>query len=197
MDLSFIPTDTWWYTWLILPFLIMLARMADQSIGTLRLVFVAKGYRLLAPAAGFIESIIWLAAVSQILQHVGNIACIIAYGLGFAIGNYFGILIEEKISLGRVIVRVIANRNLEELMQGMRESHFGLTIVDGQGRQGAVKLIFSVIARKDVPEFVAIVNKWNPNGFYSIEEVKAAKEGVFRPMSSPLAMRGFGLRKAK
>ncbi|MBX3744917.1 MAG: hypothetical protein KF833_06365 [Verrucomicrobiae bacterium] len=69
MDTLLQGSDSWWYTWVVIPIAIMLARIADQSLGTLRVVFVAKGNKYLAPLVGFFESIIWLLAVSQILKH--------------------------------------------------------------------------------------------------------------------------------
>lgn len=197
METSLLNGDTWWFTWLVLPFLIFLARVADQSMGTLRVVFVAKGYKFLAPAVGFIESIIWLLAVSQILQHTNNLVCIVAYGLGFSLGGYIGILLEEKLSLGRVIVRVVATKQTDELIDAMRDRQFGLTIVDGHGSSSQVKLIFSVIERKHINDLIALIKKWNPAAFYSIEDVKVAREGVFKPGTGPLAMLKLGLRKAK
>ncbi len=177
--------------------MILIARVADQTIGTLRVVFVAKGFKYLAPIVGFVESIIWLLAVSQILQHVDNVLCYVAYGLGFSIGSFIGITLEERMSLGRVILRVISTNHTPELIEEMRERRFGLTLVDGRGSNGPVKLLFSVIERKHIGDLVSLIQKWNPSAFYSIEEVKVAREGVFRPASSPLAMLGFGLRKSK
>ncbi len=197
METSLLSGDSWWFTWVILPFLILAARVADQSIGTLRVVFVSKGFKYLAPAVGFVESIIWLLAVSQILQHANNVACFIAYGLGFSIGSFIGISLEEKISLGRVIVRIVSTKNTPELIADMREQSFGLTVVDAHGSSTEVKLIFSVIERKHIGDLVSLIKKWNPSAFYSIEEVKLAREGVFKPAASPLAMLSFGLRKQK
>ncbi|MBX3748423.1 MAG: DUF2179 domain-containing protein [Verrucomicrobiae bacterium] len=197
MDALLQGSDSWWYTWVVIPIAIMLARMADQSLGTLRVVFVAKGNKYLAPLVGFFESIIWLLAVSQILKHIDNPVCTIAYGTGFALGNYLGMTLEEKISIGRVIVRVVCTRNAEPLIAALREREFGLTVVDGSGSKGSVKMLFSVIDRSDLNDLVALINRWNPNAFYSVEEVKVAREGVFRPGAGRLAMLGLGLRKMK
>ncbi len=189
--------DAWWFTWLVVPFFILCARVADQTMGTLRVVFVAKGFKYLAPSVGFIESIIWLIAVSQILNHVSNPASYLAYGAGFAIGNFIGMTLEEKMSLGRVIVRIIPHRNADRLIEEMRAQNFGLTFVNGHGAKGPVKMIFSAIERKEIAELVTLINDWNPNAFYSIEEVKVVREGVFRPGGGRLALLGFGLKKAK
>ncbi|MFW5892152.1 MAG: DUF5698 domain-containing protein, partial [Bacteroidota bacterium] len=59
--------ETFWWSWVLLPFLIFLSRILDQSIGTVRLIFVAKGMKYLAPLFGFFEVIIWLLAVTQVL----------------------------------------------------------------------------------------------------------------------------------
>jgi hypothetical protein len=51
------------FAWVILPLLIFFSRICDVSIGTIRVIFVAKGFKLLAPLLGFFEVIIWLIAV--------------------------------------------------------------------------------------------------------------------------------------
>jgi len=107
--------------------LIILARIADQTIGTLRLIFLSKGFRILTPVLGFFEVIIWLLAVSQIFQHFDNWLAYIAYGLGFAIGNYIGIVVEQKISLGSVIVRIVPKYDTSELISYLRDNNFGIT----------------------------------------------------------------------
>ncbi|MCF8370129.1 MAG: DUF2179 domain-containing protein [Bacteroidales bacterium] len=178
--LGFISADSWWFTWVILPLLIFLARISDQTIGTLRLIFVSKGFKTLAPVLGFFESIIWLLAVSQIMQHLDNAICFITYGGGFAMGNYIGILLEEKLSIGKVIVRIIPKHDTSELTKFMNENGFGHTRLLAEGSTGPVNVIISIIDRKDLKNLVDIINRFNPNAFYSVEDVKAVKEGVFR-----------------
>ncbi|MFH0866794.1 MAG: DUF2179 domain-containing protein [Bacteroidota bacterium] len=168
------------FAWVILPILIFLARIVDVSIGTIRLIFVSKGLKAVAPLLGFFEVIIWLLAVSQIMKHLDNIICYIAYGGGFAMGNYVGMYIEEKLSIGNVIIRVIPKSDTTELIHHLMASNFGLTIVDAEGAQQKVKIIFSVIKRENANQFVSIINEYNPHAFYTIEEVKSVSEGVFR-----------------
>ena len=94
--MDFLASDTWFFTWILLPALIFLARILDQSIGTLRLIFLSKGMKYIAPFLGFFEVIIWLLAVGQIMQHLDNWLCYVAYGAGFAMGNFIGITLEER-----------------------------------------------------------------------------------------------------
>ncbi|MDD3876512.1 MAG: DUF2179 domain-containing protein [Bacteroidales bacterium] len=173
-----INTDSEIFRWAILPVLIFLARITDQSIGTLRLMFVAKGIRNLATALGFLESLIWLLAVSQIFQHLDNPMTYIAYAGGYAMGNYIGIFLESKMSIGNVMVRIVPKKDTTELLNFLRSENFAVTSVDGEGYLGPVKVLFSVVSRKELKHFIEIVNRYNPNAFYTIEDVKTVKQSV-------------------
>lgn len=171
--------ETFWWTWILLPVLIFFSRILDQSIGTLRLIFVSKGFRHIAPVLGFFEVIIWLLAITQVLKHLYNPMCYIAYGAGFGMGNYIGILLEEKISIGNVLVRIIPKSDTEGLIGHLREEGFGVTSVDAEGAKGPVKIVFTIMKRKNIPRAIKIINQYNPHAFYTIEEIKAVKEGYF------------------
>jgi uncharacterized protein YebE (UPF0316 family) len=167
------------YDWILLPLLIFLARICDQSIGTLRVVFVSKGHKNIAPILGFFETLIWILVVRQIITDISNPLCFVAYAAGFATGNYIGLIIEEKLSIGNVIVRVILPNEDPVLTEAFRQNNFGFTLVDGEGRNGKVKIIFVVLNRVNLPKFLTILNDISPNAFYSIEDVKQVKEGIF------------------
>ncbi len=171
--------DSFWWTWIILPFLIFLSRIIDQSIGTIRLIFVSKGFRILAPILGFFEVLIWLLAVAQVMKHLDNPVNFIAYAAGFAVGNYAGIVLEEKISLGNVLIRIIPKFDTTELIDHLRNEGYGVTAFDAEGGKSKVKILFTIIRRKNVPKVIKCINHHNPNSFYTIEEIKAVREGYF------------------
>lgn len=168
------------FAWVILPVLIFSARICDVSIGTIRLILVSKGYKAIAPLLGFCEVIIWILAISQIMKHLNNVVCYIAYGSGFAMGNYIGMLLEEKLSLGTVIFRIIPKGDSSELISWLQSQNYGVTIVDGEGSMGKVKVIFSILDRKNIEHVLSSINKYNPRAFYSIEDVRTVSEGIFR-----------------
>ena len=97
-DITFVSPEVW--KWVILPLLIFCARITDVSIGTVRIVFIAKGMRLWAPVLGFFEVLIWLVAISQIIKNLTNPVTFVAFASGFAMGNYVGLLIEHKLAMG-------------------------------------------------------------------------------------------------
>jgi uncharacterized protein YebE (UPF0316 family) len=173
-------TDSPVFTWVILPLLIFLARIMDVSIGTLRLIFVSKGYKFYAPMLGFFEVIIWLLAIGQIMQHLDNFMCYVAYGLGFAAGNYIGIYFEEKLSLGTVLIRVVSKSDTSSLINRMREENFGASLVDIEGMTGKQKMIFTIVKRIDLKDVMRLIQQYNPQAFVTIEDVKTAQEGYFR-----------------
>lgn len=172
-------TSTGLFEWVILPMLIFFARICDVSLGTIRVIFITKGVRYLAPLIGFFEVIIWLLAIGQVMNNLTNVASYIAYGGGFAMGTYIGMLIEEKISLGLTSVRIITKEEPSQLVNYLRSQNYGVTTVDGEGATGQVKMVFSIIRRQDLPDVVEVIKKLHPGAFYSVEDVKSVSEGVF------------------
>ena len=158
--------DSFWWTWVVLPLIIFCSRILDQSIGTLRLIFVPKGYKNIGPFLGFFEVIIWLVAVTQVLQHLTNPMSYIAYGAGFAMGNYIGMRIEEKISIGTVLIRIIPKEDSSEMINRLRQEGFGVTAAAAEGAMGPVQIVFTIIKRKSISNAIAIINQFNPHAFY-------------------------------
>ena len=172
------------FAYVVLPILIFCARICDVTLGTIRVIFISKGVRYLAPVIGFFEVIIWLLAIGQVMNNLTNIVSYVAYGTGFAAGTYIGMLIEEKISIGLVSVHIITREDPGSLVQFLRSHNYGVTSVDGEGATGRVKLVNTIIKRQDLPHVVGIIKEFHPNAFYSVEEVKSVAEGVF-PRSEP------------
>ena len=135
--------------------------------------------RGIAPMIGFFESLIWLLAIGQIMQSLTNAGLYLAYATGFAIGNYVGIYLEEKIAIGLLCVRTITNEDATELIEYLKEKEFGVTSVSASGISGQVRLILSVIKRRDLQDMISIINEKMPRAFISIEDVRSASEGYF------------------
>jgi len=178
MTLEFMVTSDF-FAWVVLPALIFSARVADVSLGTIRVIFISKGLKYIAPVIGFFEVIIWLLAIGQVMQNLTNVASYIAYGAGFATGTLMGMMVEERLSLGTVIIRVITRRDSSELVSHLRSLNYGVTELNAEGSTGQVKVLLMVIKRQDSKEVVAKIKQFNPQAFYSIEEVKSVRDGVF------------------
>ena len=174
MEVAFLSTPI--FSLLVLPLLIFLARVVDVSMGTIRVIFISKGFKKYATLIGFFEVIIWLAAINQIMNNLTNIYYYLAYALGFATGTYVGMMIEEKISFGKVMIRIITKKHSKQLLNDLKKTRHTVTSVGAEGQDGKVRLIMTVVNRHDAQKVIDIVKKQNPHAFYSIEDVRFAYE---------------------
>ncbi|MDX1809285.1 MAG: DUF2179 domain-containing protein [Sulfurospirillaceae bacterium] len=173
-----------------IPVLICLARITDVSIGTLRIIFVSKGLKFIAPILGFFEISIWLAAISQVMAHLDSPANFIAYALGFSLGNYIGMYIENKLAIGLVVVRIITKRDAHVLVEKLRELKHNVTVVDAQGNEGDVNIIFTAVKRSKTKKIIPIIQHHNPQAVYSIEDIRYISDPNF-PIKTPRSAKKF------
>ena len=177
-----------WYGWVILPIIVFFARLTDVSLGTLRIIYTSRGKRNVAPFLGFVEVFIWIVVVAQIVKNAHSFTAYLGYAAGFAAGTFVGMKIEERLAIGTLVLRIILQQGSEELAARLRADDFGVTTVSGEGISGPVKLLYTVIKRKDLPKVSAIIHSINPKAFYSVEEVRLSESGIF-PASPPINTR--------
>ena len=123
--------------------------------------------------------LIWLLAIGQIFKNLNNFACYIAYAGGFAAGNYVGIFIEQKLAVGMNVIRIITRKDASKLIEKLKSEGFGITLINGRGKTGPIKIIYTLIRRKEQKKVRGFIQQYNPKAFYSIEDVCLAHEGVF------------------
>jgi uncharacterized protein YebE (UPF0316 family) len=167
------------YAWVILPIIIFFARVCDVTLGTIRIIFVSRGKRNIAPFLGFFEVLIWIVVIGQLVQHLHSITSYLGYAAGFAAGNFVGMYIEDHLAIGTLIVRAIVPSGGEELLQKLHNAGYGVTGVDGEGANGPVKLIYTIVKRRHLKEVVNIIHACHPKAFLSIEDVRSTEEGIF------------------
>lgn len=183
MDASFLDSDV--YIYLVLPFLIFLARIIDVSLGTMRIIFVSKGNKVVAPLLGFFEVFVWIIAIGQIMGNLNNFVCYFAYALGFATGNYVGLRLEEHLAMGSILVRIITQKDANLLIKNLNSNNYGATMVEAEGSSGKVQLIYSIVKREYLHNVIAIIEEFNPKAFFTIEDIRKVNSGIF-PASSPI-----------
>lgn len=155
-----------------IPIFIFFARILDVSLGTLRIMFVSKSLRGKATLLGFIEVLIWIVIVAQLFQNLDNWINYVAYAGGFATGTYIGMFIEERMKVGIQIFRIIVAEDSEALSEKLKESNFRVTEIDGKGKYGPVKILFTVARRKRWKDLKEIMKEYAPAAFFSVEDVK-------------------------
>jgi uncharacterized protein YebE (UPF0316 family) len=125
------------------------------------------------------------------MKDLPNIANFLTFAFGFAMGTYIGLVIEEKLSIGMVILRILTTEDsTEEIVSFMQADNYGVATLDTtDSRRNVKKMILSLVNRVDVPCITAHLQSTNSPAFFSNEDVQHANEGVFRP-KKPNALTG-------
>ena len=144
-------------------------RLADQSLGTMRSLLVAKNKPIYAALIGLVESAIWIVAISQVVKDIDDPVLIGAYAAGFAAGTILGSYMERIVGVGNIVVRVFCPANSPSVAEKLREDGYGVTIIDGQGKDGPVKIYLCVIPRRKLKSVLNMIEEINPNSFITTD----------------------------
>lgn len=161
-----------------LPLFIFLAEVCVVTISTMRTIFVARGMKYLAPLLGLFEVSIWLYAIGEVMKNLNDWTCSAAFAGGFTLGNFLGILLEEKLAMGSVGVHLITHKDADSLIEDLRTAEYGVTRIEARGAFGPVKILYTVIRRKELERVLAIARRFDPRVFYSVDGLHSAATGV-------------------
>lgn len=148
--------------------IIMLLRICDVTLGTLRTVFVVQSRKYHAGIAGFFEVLVWIFAMKYIVEHMDNTLNLLGYASGFGFGTILGITIEQKIGIGYVQVNIISNLKTDLIVDSLRNKQFGVTVMPANGINGGVNVIHTIISKRMFKRLKAIVEEIDPSGFINI-----------------------------
>lgn len=159
--------------------LIVIIKTFELSLTTVRLKLITKGQKLVGSIIGFFEIALWLIVVSIVLKDITSDPWkIIAYSLGFALGNYFGSILEEKIGLGNSRIDVIVpEAEGLTLAEKLREKNFAVTVVDGKGRIRPRKILIVMVKRKDIPEVSQFIMDESDEAFITQSDITPVTGG--------------------
>jgi uncharacterized protein YebE (UPF0316 family) len=160
--------------------IIFLLRICDMSMDTLRVLFVVRGKKLLVWILGFLQSLIFVVAISSVLTGDSNYMNIIAYAAGFATGNVVGMFIEEKLAIGHILVTIISSNRGALLAEKLRSSGYAVTEISGRGKNGTVFELHASVLRKEVDNVETIVLEADPTAFMTAEDVRPVRRGFWR-----------------
>ena len=163
-------------SYIVLPGLIFLARVADVTVATVKLMFVVNNAKRVAATLGFIESLITIVALSRIMQDASNFMAYVMYAAGFATGTFVGMRIEEKLAYGTVMVRVISRTISTELIDYLTRKQYRYSMVDANDHVGNTQVLFTVCKRSRLPEFQQTLEEVAPQALYTIEGVKKVSQ---------------------
>lgn len=152
-------------------------RILNYAVGTIRLVVITRGRRVLASMLASVEAFIFAVVIANVVSNLENIPNLVAYCAGAALGSYVGMVLESRLVKGYMIVNVITHRNGHDIAVTLRNAGFGVTESSGEGRDGAVVILRSVINRRDVRRLTELVQQVSPQAFVAIEEAHGVQHG--------------------
>lgn len=160
------------------------ARLIDVSLGTIRTINLFRGKRLIAALVGFFEVSVYMIALARVVNTLGNPINLVVYALGYATGNYLGSFIEEKMALGHLSVQVITSRaqscgEMWDLAEELRKIGFGVTVIQGYGREGVREILHISLMRKDFPKLLKEIEQLDKAAFITVMDARTTKGGWF------------------
>lgn len=163
--------------------IIFISRVVDVSMSTMRTLMVMQGRKVQAAMIGFFEIIIYITALNRVVSGLDNPLNLLAYALGFACGTYVGITLEGKIALGNLSAQVILKTNEnQDLVESLRDNGFGVTIIEGQGKEGKRDILSIIMNRKDLVTLKKFVYEFDENAFITVNSINPINGGYFSAM---------------
>ncbi len=160
--------------------LIFLLRVADMTLDTMRVLVVMRGRKLVAWVLGFAQSAIFVVAISSVLSNLDNLLNVIGYAAGFATGNVIGMLIEERMAIGHIMVNIVSPGHGVAIAEHLREQGYAVTEIPARGKDGMVTLLNASVLRKNVDSVRKLVNEIDPEAFITAEDVRPVRRGFWR-----------------
>jgi uncharacterized protein YebE (UPF0316 family) len=172
---TILETHGYW----LMPTLIFFSRITDVTIGTIRIIFLSRGYKILVPIFAFFEVLVWLLATTHIMQNLDSWPVYIAYALGFTVGNVVGLQIEERLAIGLLSLWIISKHDAGPMLEELQQKHYGITRVAARGLQGKVRILIMVISRKKLRGALEVVQRHDPTAFITVNDVRNVEGGFF------------------
>ena len=164
--------------WMV-PVLIFFARIAEASLESLRTIYISKGHANLAAYVGIVKTGIWLISTGLVLTNLTEFWNLFAYLAGYGIGTVLGMQIENMISIGYVIVRLITPGDPQPLITHLSTLGYGMTRIEGTGGfSHTVNIIFMIVPRTELVRLLGIISRDYPDLLYTIEDVRNIKDGA-------------------
>lgn len=160
-------------------FIILLAKIIEVALMTIRTVFISKGEKVFASLIGFIEVLIWLKIVSVVLIGISEDPYkMLAYASGFAIGNYVGLILESKLAIGLITIQAIVDESVgHQLAQSLRNQKIGVTLINGEGRDANKNILVLHVKRKMKGRVINEIEKQVEKSVITVSDVQVVHGG--------------------
>lgn len=154
------------------PLVIFCLRVVDVSLGTTRFLLMTRGTRLPAALLGFFEVLIWVTAAGAAIRNLTSPLHVVGYAAGFSAGTWVGIGLEERLALGTSTVQAFSKAGSGAVAAGLRALGVGVTEVEGEGLEGPVDIVSTVVRRQAVPRVIETIEASDPEAFITVYDAQ-------------------------
>jgi uncharacterized protein YebE (UPF0316 family) len=165
--------------------LIVLARITDVTLDTIRTVAIVQGRRGFAAVLGFFEAVVYICAVAKVLLNMDHPVYALAYGLGFASGTFLGITIEQRLAFGDQLATLVTRKGAE-LASSLRMAGYRIAEVKGHTRDGDLAMLYVEIPRRQTQKLIHEARTVDEGCFCIVNNVSVAGAGARRRASVDL-----------
>lgn len=161
-------------------FIIFFGKILEVTVSTIRMVLINRGERVSGTIVAVFDSSLWLLITGTVLQGFQSDPLrMVVFAVAFAVGNYLGSWLEDKLAFGLSSIQVIVPEGPQsiELTQTLREAKFAVTVIKGTGRNGNRELLLLHLKRKRISEAVSLINTKLPTAVIVVNDSKIISGG--------------------
>lgn len=165
------------------PLVIFLLRIIDVSLGTMRFLLMTRGARAPASVLGFLEVVVWVTAAGAAIRNLASPLHVLGYAGGFGAGTWVGMWLEERYPIGIATVQAYSLDVGDDVARALRSMGLGVTQVEGEGLEGTVDIVSTVVRRRLVPRVVQTIESLDPDAFITVYDARV-RRGL-KPLRAP------------
>lgn len=168
---------------LLFALMLFVMRIINNTISTLNIIAIVRQQRWQSFILTFFESLIWAVVIANVIEDLSdwqnpeNLLKLFAYSAGFAAGNFTGMWVENRLVTNYVNVTITLREQAHTLCDQLRQCGYGVTLTSGEGRDGLVHVLHSIILRRDLPDMLDIACQIDPQAFVSVDPVRMIEHG--------------------
>ena len=167
---------------------IFIGKIMEVTLGTLRLVLINRGERVIGACIALIEIILWLIIAGSVLaDYQSDPIKMFAYAFAFALGNFLGSWLEEKLAFGLCSIQVVvmSHEKSDRICAELRRNGFGVTQLTTRGMDDTDRyLLMCTLRRKLSQEAIALIQGVEQDAVITVSDVKSQRGAYLRQATS-------------
>lgn len=162
--------------------LILILQLCYVPMLALRTISMVKKLTLLTAFFGFLESIIYVFGLALVLSGDQSTLAMLVYAIGYSLGLMIGIKVEDRIAIGYRSVLVNIKTVNQELVQALRNQGYGVTVTQGDGREGTRTMLDILTKRSSEKMLFKLIESYEPHAFITSFEPTRFKGGYIEQL---------------